>query len=91
MFRALELVRPDEIRVIILGQDPTPQAGKAAGLAFSVADPLSVGTVLNVLLEVALEGFPVNIWEGDLTSWVKQGVLLLNTAFTVPKGGPGSH
>ena len=91
MFKAMELVLPDEIRVVILGQDPTPQVGKATGLAFSVPDPLSVGTVLNVLLEVALEGFPVNIWNGDLTSWTKQGVLLLNTAFTVRQGKAGSH
>ena len=91
MFRALELVRPDQVRVVILGQDPTPQAGKATGLAFSVADPLSVGTVLNVLLEVALEGWNVNIFNGDLTKWANQGVLLLNKALTVRRGNAGSH
>ena len=91
MFRALEMVSPDEIRVVILGQDPTPQAGQATGLAFSVADPMSVGTVLNVLLEVALEGWNVNIFNDDLTNWAKQGVLLLNTALTVQQGKAGSH
>ena len=91
MFRALEMVSPDEIRVVILGQDPTPQAGRATGLAFSVADPMSVGTVRNVLLEVALEGWNVNIFNGDLTNWAKQGVLLLNTALTVKQGQAGSH
>ncbi|XP_078363720.1 uracil-DNA glycosylase-like [Oculina patagonica] len=91
MFRALDMVDPDEVKVIILGQDPTPQAGKATGLAFSVNDPLSVGTVLNVLLEVALEGWSVSIFSGDLSKWAKQGVLLLNTALTVERDEAGSH
>lgn len=94
MFRALELVPLDMVRVVILGQDPTPQAGQATGLAFSVADPMSVGTVLNVLLEVALEGWNVNIFNGDLTKQANnQGVLLLNTALTVEQGQgkAGSH
>ena len=85
------MVDPKKIKVVILGQDPTPQAGKATGLAFSVADPLSVGTVLNVLLEVALEGWSVNIDNGDLNKWAAQGVLLLNTALTVQQRRAGSH
>ena len=91
MFKALEMVSPGQIKVVILGQDPTPQAGMATGLAFSVANPLSVGTVLNVLLEVALEGWSVNIFNGDLTWWAKQGVLLLNTALTVQRDNAKSH
>ena len=91
MFKALDMVAPNQVKVVILGQDPTPQAGKATGLAFSVADPRTVGTVLNVLLEVALEGFSVNVNNGDLTKWAQQGVLLLNTALTVRQGSAGSH
>ena len=44
---------------------------ESTGLAFSVDDPKSVGSVLNVLLEVSLEGFPVNLNNGDLTSWTQ--------------------
>lgn len=91
MFRALELVAPNQIKVVILGQDPTPQPGLATGLAFSVANPLTVPTVLNVLLQLALEGFHVNVNNGDLTSWANQGVLLLNRAFTVREGAIDSH
>ncbi|KAJ7322784.1 hypothetical protein OS493_032969 [Desmophyllum pertusum] len=86
MFRALEMVAPSQVKVVILGQDPTPQPGKATGLAFSVDNPKTVGTVLNVLLEVALEGFNVDINNGNLESWANQGVLLLNTAFTCEQG-----
>lgn len=91
MFRALELVAPANIKVVILGQDPTPKPGMATGVAFSVANPLTVPTVLNVLLQLALEGFHVNVNNGDLTSWATQGVLLINRAFTVRQGAIDSH
>lgn len=91
MFRALELVAPGNIKVVILGQDPTPNPGMATGVAFSVANPLTVPTVLNVLLQLSLEGFHVNVSDGDLTSWATQGVLLLNRAFTVRQGEIDSH
>lgn len=91
MFRALELVAPANIKVVILGQDPTPKPGMATGLAFSVANPLIVPTVLNVLLQLALEGFHVDVNNGDLTSWATQGVLLLNRALTIRQGETDSH
>ena len=91
MLEALNRVAPKDVKVVVLGQDPTPQAGKATGLAFSVPDARSVGTVLNVLLEVALEGYSVDITNGDLSWWAKQGVLLLNTDLTVERGRAGSH
>ena len=84
IFQALKLVQPNNIKVVILGQDPTPQPGKATGLAFSVEKPRFVPAVLNMLLEVAFEGFPINLDKAGLLKWAKQGVLLLNTAFTCP-------
>lgn len=88
MFEALKRVSPNDIKVVILGQDPTPQSGKATGLAFSLNDnPRKVPAVLNVLLEVALEGWKVDLRFGDLTTWAKQGVLLLNTALTIARRG----
>ena len=91
MFEALKRVQPAEVKVVILGQDPTPQAGLATGLAFSVINARMSPSVTNVLLEVALEGFNVNINNGDLSLWAAQGVLLLNTALTVVRGKAKSH
>ncbi|XP_067024579.1 uracil-DNA glycosylase-like [Acropora muricata] len=89
IFQALKLVQPVNIKVVILGQDPTPQPDEASGMAFSVKNPRKVPSVLNVLLEVAFEGFPINLDKAHLLEWAKQGVLLLNTAFTCPHMGNG--
>lgn len=83
MFEAFKKVSPENVKVVILGQDPTPQVGKATGRAFTVEDPRTVGSVMNVLLEVALEGWSVDLDNGDLSKWEKQGVLLLNSALTI--------
>ena len=88
LFKALELVNPEDVKVVILGQDPTPQKGKASGVAFHVKNPRYVPAVLHMFLEVAFEGFPVDLNNGDVTSWAEQGVLLLNTAFTCPHNPP---
>lgn len=82
-------VSPNNVRAVILGQDPTPQAGKATGLAFSLkpgVDPREVPSVFNMLVELKWEGFPVGLSNGDLTPWLGQGVLLLNSALTVRQG-----
>lgn len=83
MFEAFKSVGPKDVKVAILGQDPTPQEGKATGKAFSVEDPRTVGTVMNILLEVAYEGWSVDLDNGDLSKWEAQGVLLLNSALTI--------
>ena len=88
LFRALELVDPDDVKVVILGQDPTPQKDKATGVAFDVEKPRFVPAVLHMFLEVAFEGFPVDLKNGDVTNWARQGVLLLNAALTCPHNPP---
>ena len=88
LFKALELVEPEEVRVVILGQDPTPQKDKATGVAFHVKKPRFVPAVLHMFLEVAFEGFPVDLDDGDVTNWARQGVLLLNAALTCPHNPP---
>ena len=98
MFKAFEVAR-NAVKVVIIGQDPVPEAGKATGLAFSLqegANPRdSVPTVFNMLVELKLEGMNVDLTNGDLTPWVDRGVLLLNAALTVrqgtSKGNAGSH
>ena len=88
LFKALELVKPGDVRVVILGQDPTPQKGKATGVAFHVKKPRFVPAVLHMFLEVAFEGFPVDLDKGNVMEWAWQGVLLLNTALTCPHKPP---
>ncbi len=91
-FRALALTPRDEVRVVILGQDPYHGPGQAEGLAFSV--PAGVRTppsLRNIQREVARDlGRP---WTGggSLDCWARQGVLLLNTHLTVEQGQPASH
>ena len=99
-FRALEALTPETVRVVILGQDPYHGAGQAQGLAFSVPDGVACPPSLrNILAEIELE-YPddpsqlvlkPNASHNDLSRWVRQGVLLLNTALTVEDGQPASH
>ncbi len=98
MFRALTVPR-DQVKVVIIGQDPVPEAGQATGLAFSLQpgqDPRDgVPTVLNILVELKLEGMGVDLSNGDMSPWIDHGVLLLNAALTVLQGTSkdmaGSH
>ncbi|CAH3031177.1 unnamed protein product [Pocillopora meandrina] len=83
IFNALKKVKVEDIKVVILGRDPTPQEGKAKGVAFLVDNPRTVPAVLNMLLEVAFEGFAVDLDRANVEEWLKKGVLLLNTAFTL--------
>ncbi len=91
-FRALELTDPDNVRVVILGQDPYHGEGQAHGLAFSV--PVGIPTppsLRNIFKELARDlGTPAPPC-GNLEHWARQGVLLLNTVLTVEEGKPGSH
>lgn len=84
---------PDEVRVLILGQDPYPTPGHAVGLSFSVAAdvfPLP-RSLVNIFREYGEDlGLPPPA-TGDLTPWFEGGVLLLNRVLTVAPGNPGSH
>ncbi|WP_323764965.1 uracil-DNA glycosylase [Marinovum sp.] len=91
-FAALEACPPDKVRVLILGQDPYPTPGHAHGLAFSVEPDVAPlpRSLRNIYTEMAadLGQCPAN---GDLRFWTDQGVLLLNTALSVPTGEAGGH
>lgn len=94
MFHAFEKISPKDVKVVILGQDPTPQPNQATGMAFSLkpgTDPSTVPSVFNMLVELKLEGLNRDMSNGDLTRWRDQGVLLLNTALTVRQRQAGSH
>lgn len=94
-FKALELTPLDQVRVVILGQDPYHGAGQAQGLAFSVASGVKVPPSLrNMFKEIGRETGDVAISsqkDGSLVRWALQGVLLLNTCLTVEDGLPASH
>jgi uracil-DNA glycosylase len=92
-FRALEMLAPQDVRVVILGQDPYHGPGQAQGLAFSVPDDCKRPPSLrNIFKEIAAEYPELGVPAGnDLTPWVRQGVLLLNTSLTVEDGQPASH
>ena len=94
--RALELTPPDEVRVVILGQDPYHGRGQAEGLAFSVAPGVRLPPSLqNIFKEMQRDlGVPFPPFPqpgGSLVKWAKNGVLLLNTGLTVEEGQPASH
>lgn len=89
-FRALWLTPPDATRVVILGQDPYPTPGHAHGLAFSVADGTIPRSLRNIFKELK-DDLNVSRDLSNLSDWAAQGVLLLNTALTVPPGQAGAH
>jgi uracil-DNA glycosylase len=83
----------DEVRVLLVGQDPYPTIGHAVGLCFSVAPDVAPipKSLRNVFTEYAEDlGLPQPS-SGDLTAWTRQGVMLLNRVLTVAPGNPGSH
>lgn len=92
VFHALERTAPQDANVIILGQDPYHTAGKADGLAFSI--PQNFGGKLDSLGNIFKEiesDLGVARRRTDLADWADQGVLLLNTALTVPEGAAKGH
>ncbi len=90
--RALALVAPEAVRVVILGQDPYHGPGQAEGLAFSVAPGVRLPPSLrNIFKELQRDlGVPLPA-DGSLVRWARQGVLLLNASLTVEDGQPASH
>jgi uracil-DNA glycosylase len=92
LFAALRLTAYDDVKVVILGQDPYHDDGQAHGLCFSVKPPTPPPPSLkNIYRELATDlgcAVPDN---GDLTPWARQGVLLLNAVLTVVAHQPNSH
>lgn len=92
VFNALWQTEYDQVKVVILGQDPYHGAGQAHGLSFSVPKGISFPPSLqNIFKELCGDiGCPMPT-SGDLTPWARQGVLLLNTVLTVEAGQAHSH
>lgn len=92
IFNALKLTDYSKVKVVILGQDPYHGKGQAHGLSFSVKKGIKPPpSLINIFKEIKSEysiDFPNH---GELTSWAKEGVLLLNTCLTVREALPNSH
>jgi uracil-DNA glycosylase len=91
VFAALDALAPQDVRVVILGQDPYPTPGHAIGRAFAVATGTALPrSLVNIFREVT-EDCGACPPDGTLLGWERQGVLLLNTALSVMPGEAGAH
>jgi len=92
IFAAFEYCRWEDVKVVIIGQDPYHGPGQANGLCFSVHDQVQhPPSLINIFKELETDlGKPYPI-SGDLSKWAKQGVLLLNATLTVRAHTAGSH
>lgn len=92
LYKALELTDYNEVKVVILGQDPYPHIGDANGLSFSYTGFNNIPKSLKVIFNTLKNDYNKDRINTDLSDWSKQGVLLLNTILTIEKGGkPLSH
>jgi uracil-DNA glycosylase len=90
VFRVFE-TRPEDIKVVILGQDPYYNIGQANGLAFSADDNVAIPRSLKNIFKELESDLGIVRTNPNLTDWHKQGVFLLNTALTVPEKEPNAH
>jgi uracil-DNA glycosylase len=92
IFKAFDCCSFDDLRVVVLGQDPYHGAGQAHGLCFSVNQGIKPPpSLVNIFKEIKQDLGKDMPSHGDLTRWAKQGVLLLNATLTVRESSPGSH
>lgn len=92
VFKAFELCEFDKLSVVILGQDPYHGDGQAHGLSFSVPKGQALPPSLRNIFKELYDDLHIPISKnGNLESWAKQGVLLLNSILTVERNKPGSH
>jgi uracil-DNA glycosylase len=92
IFKAFELCKYDNLKVVILGQDPYHQPNQAQGLAFSTpASMKNPPSMVNILKELLDDISNTNCLDGDLTPWAKQGVLLINSVLSVEHNKANSH
>ncbi|MFK8161446.1 MAG: uracil-DNA glycosylase [Lewinella sp.] len=92
IFNAYDTTPIEDVKVVILGQDPYHNPGQAMGLSFSVPEGTRIPPSLRNIykeLNTSLGIAPAN--HGDLTKWAEQGVFLLNAMLTVERNQPGSH
>ena len=92
IFNAFDSCPFDNVRVVIIGQDPYHGVGQAHGLSFSVNDGVPPPpSLINIYREISDDLHITPYSSGNLVRWAKQGVMLLNATLTVRASSPGSH
>ena len=91
IFRALNLTQFKDVKVVIIGQDPYHGENEANGLAFSINKEVKITPSLRNIFKELKNDLNIDRTNTDLSSWAKQGVLLLNSILTVEKDTPLSH
>ena len=91
IFKALEYTDYNDIKVVILGQDPYHGEGEAQGLSFSIPNDIKITPSLRNIFKELKNDLNIERTNTDLSDWAKQGVLLLNAILTVCKDTPLSH
>ena len=91
ILRSLKLTDYNDVKVVILGQDPYHGENEANGLSFSVNEGIKLPPSLKNIYKELYDDLGITKTTGDLTSWANQGVLLLNSVLTVLKDTPTSH
>ncbi len=91
IFRALELTSFDDVKVVIIGQDPYHNDFQANGLCFSVSEKVSSPPSLKNIFKELEDDLGISRTKPELDDWAKQGVLLLNATLTVKAHEPNSH
>jgi len=92
IFKIFKICTPNDIKVVVLGQDPYyADINQANGIAFAVHEHLKIPPSLKNIFKELKNNYPDATIDKTLESWVKSGVFLLNTSLTVTKGKPGSH
>lgn len=91
IFKAFEYTNYDNVKVVILGQDPYHGEGEANGLSFSVNEGIKIPPSLRNIFKELNNDLGIQKDNGDLSSWAKQGVLLINSILTVEKDMASSH
>ena len=91
LFEALRLTPPEQVRRVILGQDPYHEPGQAMGLAFSVPEGTMLPPSLRNIYKELESDLGIERTSGDLSDWARQGVLLLNATLSVERGKANSH
>ena len=91
LFKALRYTDYNDVKVIILGQDPYHGEGEANGLCFSVNEGIKKPPSLQNIFKELKNDLGIERTNSDLSDWAKQGILLLNTVLTVEKDKPFSH
>ena len=91
IFNALKYTSYEDVKVVIIGQDPYHEPGQAHGLCFSVQDGTPLPPSLKNIYKELWDDLGISRTSGCLTDWAQQGVMLLNAVLTVRRGQAGSH